>query len=45
MVYTLINTGFLDCVHRHVFWKLERTTFRKLDLFPSSDVFPLHLRK
>jgi hypothetical protein len=29
-------TGFLDFVHRPVFLKLENTTFRKLDLFPSS---------
>jgi hypothetical protein len=29
-------TGFLDCGHRPVFYKLENTTFRKLDLFPSS---------
>jgi hypothetical protein len=29
-------TGFLDFVHRQVFYKLENTTFRKLDVFPSS---------
>jgi hypothetical protein len=29
-------TGFLEFVHRPVFYKLENTTFRKLDLFPSS---------
>jgi hypothetical protein len=29
-------TGFLDFVHRLVFYKLENTAFRKLDLFPSS---------
>jgi hypothetical protein len=29
-------TRFLDFVHRPVFQKLENTTFRKLDLFPSS---------
>jgi hypothetical protein len=29
-------TRFLDFVHRPVFWKLENTIFRKLDLFPSS---------
>jgi hypothetical protein len=29
-------TGFLDFVHRTVFWKLENITFRKLDFFPSS---------
>jgi hypothetical protein len=29
-------TGFSDFVHRPVFQKLENTTFRKLDLFPSS---------
>jgi hypothetical protein len=28
--------GFLDFVHRPVFCKLENTTFRELDLFPSS---------
>jgi hypothetical protein len=28
-------SGFLDFVHRLVFQKLESTTFRKLDLFPS----------
>jgi hypothetical protein len=35
---TLRFTGFLDFFHRPVFWKLENTTFRKLDLFPSSGV-------
>jgi hypothetical protein len=34
----LLIAGFLDFVHRPVFWKLENTTFRKLDLFPSSQV-------
>jgi hypothetical protein len=34
---TLRITGFSDFFHRPVFWKLENTTFRKLDLFPSSD--------
>jgi hypothetical protein len=29
-------TGFLDFVHRPEFYKQENTTFRKLDLFPSS---------
>jgi hypothetical protein len=29
-------TGFLEFVHRPVFYKLEHTTFRKLYLFPSS---------
>jgi hypothetical protein len=29
-------TGFLDFVHHPVFKKLENTTFRELDLFPSS---------
>jgi hypothetical protein len=29
-------TGFLDFVHRLVFYKVGNTTFRKLDLFPSS---------
>jgi hypothetical protein len=28
--------GSLDFVHRPVFYKLENTTLRKLDLFPSS---------
>jgi hypothetical protein len=28
--------GFFNFVHRPVFQKLENTTFRKLDLFPSS---------
>jgi hypothetical protein len=32
----LITTGFLDFVHRPEFYKQENTTFRKLDLFPSS---------
>jgi hypothetical protein len=36
MVYNLRITGFLDFVHRQVFWKLENTTLRKLYLFPSS---------
>jgi hypothetical protein len=30
-------TGFLDFAHRPVFKKLENTTLRKLDLFPSYD--------
>jgi hypothetical protein len=29
-------TGCSDFVHRPIFWKLENTMFRKLDLFPSS---------
>jgi hypothetical protein len=29
-------TGILDFFHRPVFYKIENTTFRKLDLFPSS---------
>jgi hypothetical protein len=33
---TLITTGFLDFVHRPEFYNQENTTFRKLDLFPSS---------
>jgi hypothetical protein len=33
---TLITTGFLDFVHCPEFYKQENTTFRKLDLFPSS---------
>jgi hypothetical protein len=36
MVCNLITTGFLDFVHRPEFYKQEYTTFRKLDLFPSS---------
>jgi hypothetical protein len=32
----IYSTGVLDFVHRPIFWKLENTTFRKLDLFPSS---------
>jgi hypothetical protein len=34
---TLRITGYLDFVYRPVFYKLENITFRKLDLFPSSD--------
>jgi hypothetical protein len=39
------NIGFSDFVHRPDFSKYQwkNTTFRKLDLFPSSGVFP-HLR-
>jgi hypothetical protein len=29
-------TGFLDFFHHPLFWKLENTIFRKLDLFLSS---------
>jgi hypothetical protein len=29
-------TGFLDFFHRPIFYRVENTTFRKLDLFPSS---------
>jgi hypothetical protein len=29
-------TGFLDFVHRPIFYKLGNATFRKLGLFPSS---------
>jgi hypothetical protein len=36
MVVTLITTKLLDFVHRPDFYKPENTTFRKLDLFPSS---------
>jgi hypothetical protein len=32
----LKNTGILDFLHRPAFWRTENTTFRKLDLFPSS---------
>jgi hypothetical protein len=31
-----ITTKLLDFVHRPDFYKPENTTFRKLDLFPSS---------
>jgi hypothetical protein len=34
MTTVLKITGFLDFVHRPVFWKLGNTKFRKLDLFP-----------
>jgi hypothetical protein len=34
--FVLITTGFLDFAHRPEFYKQENTTFRKLDLFPSS---------
>jgi hypothetical protein len=37
---TLITTRFLDFVHRPDFQKQENTTFRKLDLFPSSGGAP-----
>jgi hypothetical protein len=33
---SLITTKLLDFVHRPDFYKPENTTFRKLDLFPSS---------
>jgi hypothetical protein len=33
---TLITTKLLDFVHCPDFYKPENTTFRKLDLFPSS---------
>jgi hypothetical protein len=34
--YKLLRiTGFLLFVHRPVFYKVESTLFRKLDLFPS----------
>jgi hypothetical protein len=36
--------GELNFVHRPVFLKLENTTFRKLDLFPSSDEGVVGLR-
>jgi hypothetical protein len=36
MCITLIITGFLIFVHHPVFEELDNTTFRKLDLFPSS---------
>jgi hypothetical protein len=35
-IYYFITTSFLDFVHRPDFHKPEITTFRKLDLFPSS---------
>jgi hypothetical protein len=34
--HNFITTGFLDFVHRPEFCKQENTTFRKLDVFPSS---------
>jgi hypothetical protein len=37
MINVLLRiTGFSDFVHHPIFWKLEKTAFRKLDLFPSS---------
>jgi hypothetical protein len=36
IIFTLGITRGLDFVHRPVFEKLENTTFRKLDLFPST---------
>jgi hypothetical protein len=36
-------TGFFGLFHRLVFWRLENTTFRKLDLFPSSGERGRHL--
>jgi hypothetical protein len=35
-VYNTKNYWVLDFVHHPVFYKLENTTFRKLDLFPPS---------
>jgi hypothetical protein len=35
-IHTLRIAGFLDFFHRPVFYRLENTTFWKLDLFPSS---------
>jgi hypothetical protein len=35
-------TGFLDFFHRPVFCKIENTTFRKLNLFPSSGEMRSH---
>jgi hypothetical protein len=36
--YVLLKiTGFSDFVHRPVFWKLENTTFQKLDLRMSTN--------
>jgi hypothetical protein len=37
MVYNTQNYWSFGLVHRPVFQKLENTTFRKMDLFPSSD--------
>jgi hypothetical protein len=34
-----IITGFSDSLHRPVLYKLENTTFGKLDLFPKNVVF------
>jgi hypothetical protein len=36
MVYNTQNYWVFDFFQRPVFWRLEHTTFRKLDLFPSS---------
>jgi hypothetical protein len=35
-LFLFITTKLLDFVHRPDFYKPENTTFRKLDLFPSS---------
>jgi hypothetical protein len=35
MVYNTQNYWVLGLFHRPVFYRLENTTFRKLDLFPS----------
>jgi hypothetical protein len=36
MVCNTQNYWGMDFFHRPVFWKTDNTTFRKLDLFPSS---------
>jgi hypothetical protein len=41
--YHFITTKLLDFFHRPDFYKPENTTFRKLDLFPSSGVGGRHL--
>jgi hypothetical protein len=35
--------GFLDVFHLPVFWRIENTTFRKLNLFPTSGEGGRHL--
>jgi hypothetical protein len=46
-IYSVGINGFLDYFRRPVFYKIENTTFRKLDLFPSSgegeDTYPVRL--
>jgi hypothetical protein len=40
---TTQNHWVLDFFHCPVFYRIENTTFRKLDLFPSSDEKGRHL--